>query len=54
MPQNCSSDIEAIISRIDTVFTMGPQSEIDQIKASFGLSNLTHLDDVAAACTCAR
>ena len=52
MPPNCSADVEAVISHIDTVFHSGPQSEIDEIKENFGLTNLTHLDDVAAACTC--
>lgn len=50
MPTNCSADVEAVTAHIDNVFTSGPQSEIDSIKANFGLSNLTHLDDVAGAC----
>lgn len=49
MPQNCSADVQAVISHIDTVFTSGQQSETDQIKELFGLSELTHLDDVAGA-----
>ena len=49
MPKNCSADVEAVISHIDQVFTSGSQSQINAIKANFGLSNLTHLDDVAGA-----
>lgn len=49
MPKNCSSDVQAVISHIDKVFTFGPKSEITKIKATFGLQNLTHLDDVAGA-----
>lgn len=43
MPQDRSADVEAVISHIDAVFTSGPQSEIDKIKANFGLSNLKRL-----------
>lgn len=50
MPKNCSADVQAVIAHIDAVFTTGPQSQIDQIKSTFGLSELTHLDDVAGAC----
>ena len=49
MPKNCSADVEAVISHIDQVFTSGSKSQINAIKANFGLSNLTHLDDVAGA-----
>ncbi|EKM56517.1 uncharacterized protein PHACADRAFT_183166 [Phanerochaete carnosa HHB-10118-sp] len=49
MPQNCSADVEAVIAHIDNVFTSGNQSQINHIKELFGLSELTHLDDVAGA-----
>jgi hypothetical protein len=49
MPKNCSADIEAIISHIDQVFMRGTTSQINEIKANFGLQNLTHLDDLAGA-----
>jgi hypothetical protein len=49
MPQNCSADVEAVISHIDQVFTSGSTSQINQIKSNFGLQDLTHLDDVAGA-----
>ena len=49
MPANCSADVQAAIAHIDEVFTHGSQSEIQQLKESFGLGNITHLDDVAGA-----
>jgi hypothetical protein len=51
MPKNCSADVEAVISHIDQVFTWGTTAQINEIKANFGLQNLTHLDDVAGART---
>ncbi|KAI0701175.1 peptidase S28 [Cytidiella melzeri] len=49
MPKNCSADVEAVISHIDEVFTIGTAAQKNQIKANFGLQNMTHLDDVAGA-----
>ncbi|KAI0787192.1 peptidase S28 [Irpex lacteus] len=49
MPKNCSADVEAVISHVDEVFTSGTKAQIDALKANWGLSNLTHLDDVAGA-----
>jgi hypothetical protein len=66
MPQNCSADVEAVVSYIDSVslgyvinparvliqwqvFTNGSTTQQNSIKSSFGLSSLTHLDDVAGA-----
>lgn len=49
MPQNCSADVQAVIRYIDQVFTGGSQSDINFVKANFGLESLTRLDDVAAA-----
>lgn len=50
MPQNCSADVQAVITHIDQVFTNGSQSEINSIKNLFGLGGLSHLDDTAGAC----
>ncbi len=50
MPANCSADVEAVIGHIDSVFTNGSTSDIDQLKALFGWQNLTHLDDAAGSC----
>ncbi|KZT71695.1 hypothetical protein DAEQUDRAFT_723773 [Daedalea quercina L-15889] len=48
MPQNCSSDVQAVIGYIDTVFTSGNETAINDIKELFDM-NLTHLDDFASA-----
>jgi hypothetical protein len=48
MPRNCSADVEAVIAHVDEVFTSGIQTDIDALKLSFGMGNLTHLDDVAS------
>ncbi|KLO08444.1 peptidase S28 [Schizopora paradoxa] len=49
MPQNCSADVQAVISHIDDVFTHGTPAQIQTIKDNFGLGIMTHLDDVAGA-----
>ncbi|GLB34086.1 putative to MEROPS serine peptidase family S28 [Lyophyllum shimeji] len=49
MPSNCSADVQAVINHIDTVFTSNNATAIQFIKESFGMGNLTHLDDVAGA-----
>ena len=49
MPQNCSADVQAVIAHIDDVFEAGNQTEIDAIKANFGLSDLEFLDDVVGS-----
>ncbi|KAH9839119.1 peptidase S28 [Rhodofomes roseus] len=48
MPQNCSSDVQAVIGHIDDVFTSGNDTAITVIKDLFNMS-LTHLDDFASA-----
>jgi hypothetical protein len=52
MPHNCSADVEAIIAYVDTVLTSENTTAIDALKASFGMSDLSHLDDFAGACAC--
>ncbi|KDQ20234.1 hypothetical protein BOTBODRAFT_142776 [Botryobasidium botryosum FD-172 SS1] len=47
MPRNCSADVQRVVSHMDLTFTTGSPSEIDAFKAQLGLSNVTHLDDVA-------
>jgi hypothetical protein len=54
MPQNCSADIEAVITHIDQVFTSGTSQEKQAIKVTFGLEDVTHLDDAAGSCTCGK
>lgn len=54
MPKNCSADVQAVISYVDYTFTGNNATAIQVIKDMFGMSNMTHLDDVAGArgCTC--
>lgn len=49
MPANCSADLQAIITHVDEVLVGDDSSAINELKASFGLGDLTRLDDVAAA-----
>lgn len=49
MPKNCSVDVEAVIAHFDKVFTGTNQTEIDDLKALYGMSAVTHLDDAAGA-----
>ncbi|KAG6832185.1 hypothetical protein H0H92_004917 [Tricholoma furcatifolium] len=49
MPANCSADVQAVIDYVDKTFTSKNTAAIQQFKQSFGLANLTHLDDVAGA-----
>lgn len=51
MPQNCSADIQAVISHVDQVFTNGTSSQILSLQEQFNLQTLQHLDDAAGACT---
>ncbi|TCD70022.1 hypothetical protein EIP91_005274, partial [Steccherinum ochraceum] len=46
MPMNCSADVQAVIAHIDEVFSSDNTTAINDLKASFGLGELTHLDDV--------
>lgn len=48
MPQNCSADVQAVITYIDETFVNGTTEEIDAIETTFGM-NLTHLDDFSYA-----
>ncbi|EED78379.1 predicted protein [Postia placenta Mad-698-R] len=50
MPQNCSADVQAVITYIDETFVNGTTEEIDAIETTFGM-NLTHLDDFSYALT---
>ena len=49
MPQNCSADVIKVIEHVDNVFTSGSVSAQNALKAQFGMSAVTHLDDVAGA-----
>ncbi|GJE86471.1 serine carboxypeptidase S28 [Phanerochaete sordida] len=49
MPKNCSADVEAVIAHVDTVLKTGSESQIAQLKDNFGVTELTHVDDVGGA-----
>lgn len=49
IPRNCSSDVRAVIGYVDRVFAEGTAQDIYKLKAMFGLENLEHHDDFAAA-----
>ena len=50
MPQNCSSDVQAVINYVDGVFTNGTQEDIQKVLDNFGLGVMSHLDDAVGAC----
>lgn len=37
MPQNCSADVEAVITHVDQVFTTGTPAQISALKDNWGL-----------------
>ena len=47
IPRNCSSDVKAVVSHIDSVFKKGDKREIRNLQAMFGLEQLDHPDDFA-------
>ncbi|EIW78768.1 hypothetical protein CONPUDRAFT_155499 [Coniophora puteana RWD-64-598 SS2] len=50
MPQNCSADVEAVISFLDGLYGSNNQTGIQALKEAFGvLGALAHTDDFAAA-----
>lgn len=49
MPKNCSSDFEAIIDYVDSVFLNGTASEKTALKEKFALQDLKHDDDAGVA-----
>ncbi|OCH84125.1 peptidase S28 [Obba rivulosa] len=48
MPSNCSADVAAVITHIDSVFSSGDQAQIKEIEKTFNMT-LSHLDDFAGA-----
>ncbi|KAF7332418.1 putative extracellular serine carboxypeptidase [Mycena kentingensis (nom. inval.)] len=49
MPANCSADIERVVAHVDQVFTSKDNRAIQALKSSFGMGDVTHLDDVAGS-----
>lgn len=49
MPQNCSSDVEAVIAYLDGLYMANDTGGIQILKEAFGLGDLVHVDDFAGA-----
>ncbi|KAG9312786.1 serine carboxypeptidase S28-domain-containing protein [Chiua virens] len=49
MPQNCSSDVQAVIAYLDEIYAKNDTTAIQDLKEVFGLGDLSHIDDFAAA-----
>jgi len=49
MPQNCSADVEAVITHVDQVLSNGTASQKSDVKNLFGIGDVDHDDDAAGA-----
>ncbi|KAG1790715.1 peptidase S28 [Suillus plorans] len=49
MPQNCSSDVEAVITYLDGMYVANNTAGIQTLKEAFGLGDVVHVDDFASA-----
>ena len=49
MPQNCSSDVQAVIAYLDQIYTENNTAAMHSLKEAFGLGSLSHIDDFSAA-----
>lgn len=49
MPQNCSSDVQAVIAYLDQIHSDNNTCAMQSLKEAFGLGGLSHIDDFAAA-----
>lgn len=49
MPKNCSTDVSLVVDHIDSVYANGTLEEQQSLKTMFGLEDLEHYDDFAAA-----
>ncbi|KAF9244177.1 peptidase S28 [Melanogaster broomeanus] len=49
MPQNCSSDVEAVIAYLDQMYDENNLAALQSLKDNFGLGDLVHIDDFASA-----
>ncbi|KAG8750277.1 hypothetical protein FRC12_012959 [Ceratobasidium sp. 428] len=47
MPKNCSADVEKVVNYVDFTFTFGTRPQIQKLKETLGMGNLSHVDDVA-------
>ena len=49
MPQNCSSDVQAVIAYLDQLYDENDTDGMQSLKEAFALGNLSHIDDFASA-----
>lgn len=49
MPQNCSSDIQAVIAYLDGMYAAKDTAGIKTLQETFGLGGLDHVADFATA-----
>ncbi|OJA11103.1 hypothetical protein AZE42_08867 [Rhizopogon vesiculosus] len=49
MPQNCSSDVQAVIFYLDGMYAVNDTAGIQTLKEAFGLGDVEHVDDFANA-----
>ncbi|KAJ8081302.1 hypothetical protein PM082_007137 [Marasmius tenuissimus] len=51
MPKNCSADVEAVIAHVDKTIGSNDKTQIQKLKAGFGMSNVTNVDDFVTTLT---
>ncbi|KAG2357277.1 serine carboxypeptidase S28-domain-containing protein [Suillus spraguei] len=49
MPQNCSSDVQAVIAYLDGMYLANDTTGIQTLKEAFDLGDVVHVDDFASA-----
>ncbi|EGP89515.1 serine carboxypeptidase [Zymoseptoria tritici IPO323] len=49
MPKNCSQDVSLVIDHMDNILINGTEDEAKELKALFGLQDVSHNDDFMAA-----
>jgi hypothetical protein len=49
MPQNCSSDVQAVIAYLDQMYVANDTAGIQTLQEAFGLGGLDHVGDFATA-----
>ena len=49
MPQNCSSDVEAVIAYLDGMYADNDTAGVQMLKEAFGLGDVVHVGDFASA-----
>jgi hypothetical protein len=49
MPQNCSSDVQAVIAYLDEMYAANDTAGIQTLQEAFALGSLSHVGDFATA-----